>query len=462
MRTPTILLAALLILSLGCDKKDAPEPDRSPNRPSVPATPVEPESATYPELTREGVESTLETWLDAQNEGDFVSYMDTYAPSMIGINRAQEQRIEYNRAGWEKERSRIFEREMAVEISNIEIRVGETVAVIDFEQTSTSGSFKDTGPRRLVLESTQAGPRIIREEILAPTRLKDGAENEDADDFTAMKVGQVIFDRYFVVETEVDDSWAKGRARQAEGILAYKAVRYQALPDRLRRYQRLSVLAFTASNTTCERTVSHLRLIARAQIPRGEKELVIQDDAKRGVETLYEMAGREGVVLAAEFNEPCLGAVAATARQSERFEVREAEPVDEIDEAIRLAFRSLGLWQKLQEDFESRGGTGFWDGGLVGYRFRTERVMYFVVEAEAGAGCGEFRGELFAVFRLNGEEPIALTPEGMPGVFRPLIALSFLDEKAAILISRKKMVGKIGSEWEVIQDLTPPSYVCPC
>lgn len=460
MQIFNVLVVSLLAVSLfACeDKKGTPEPDRSPDRPSVPATPVTAKSAEFERLDRGEVERLVKQWLNAQNQGDFEKYISLYAEEMIGIKRVGDQKSEFDREGWEKDRRRMFQKEMDVQISQVDVRIGQHIGVVDFIQGFESAGFKDTGPKRLVVENTNSGPKIIREEMI-----RSRVEQAGLEPMSGLQAGQVIADKYVVISTETDDSWAKGDARVADGILAFKSVAVNRLPENLRSYEGVNFKVHTPQGTTCERKVSYVRLIARAGLPSGEAALIMSERPKKGAEDLYEMAGWQGLVLAAELKEPCIGGVFATAVTGSVEAVGTFEGLDDIPEEVLLAFRSDPMWQKTQQEFEALGQTGFWDGGPEAFVTQLGEQRYIALQAEAGQGCGEFRGAMFALYHMRGNDPRVLTVgEDAQGIFRPVMAATFSEADGPIFYSREKVLAKKESKWSVVQDLTPPSYVCPC
>src|SRR5690349_10149110 len=65
--------------------------------------------------------SLLDVWLKAQNEGDFDTYQIVYAQRFTGVRRSGPRTVRLDRAGWLKDRKRMFGKPMAVSISGLTI-----------------------------------------------------------------------------------------------------------------------------------------------------------------------------------------------------------------------------------------------------------------------------------------------------------------------------------------------------
>lgn len=104
----------------------------------------------------------MQAWLDAQNKGDFAAYQALYAAGFSGIRRSGGRKVSLDRAGWLRDRARMFKKPMVVAAS--EVRAGPLR--LDFVQSWQSGSYKDTGRKQLVLTREGGALRIVREEML--------------------------------------------------------------------------------------------------------------------------------------------------------------------------------------------------------------------------------------------------------------------------------------------------------
>src|SRR3954452_8030704 len=61
----------------------------------------------------------LERWVQAQNRGDFAAYQALYAPGFSGVRRSGDKAVELDRAGWMRDRARMFKKKMRVRVDDL-------------------------------------------------------------------------------------------------------------------------------------------------------------------------------------------------------------------------------------------------------------------------------------------------------------------------------------------------------
>ncbi len=188
-------VTALLVLMLGCssppadgppaESASAPETPAAPGAPAS-ASPAPAELATSPRdpapaalLDEQAVRALVDRWLTAQNAGDFEAYSATYASPFFGIKRAGPRTTRFDRAGWLTDRQRMFRKPMSVQAAELDVAPSSTAARVSFTQTWSSGSYRDVGPKQLVVVRQDEGLFIAREEMLTSTRV-DPDENRPA------------------------------------------------------------------------------------------------------------------------------------------------------------------------------------------------------------------------------------------------------------------------------------------
>ena len=108
----------------------------------------------------------LDRWLQAQNDGDFALYQSLYATPFVGVRRSGTRKVELDRAGWLKDRARMFKKKMTVTADEIDVRTAGAVTTLRFRQTWRSASWGDVGHKELQVVSEAGAPRIAREEQL--------------------------------------------------------------------------------------------------------------------------------------------------------------------------------------------------------------------------------------------------------------------------------------------------------
>jgi hypothetical protein len=124
------------------------------------------------------VRGLVDAWLAAQNDGRFADYERLYASGFVGIKRAGPRERSFERDGWLKDRRAMFSRAMKVSAADLVITPSAGSATANFTQTWESGTFRDIGPKQLVVVREGGRLRIAREEMLASELV--GADGTDA------------------------------------------------------------------------------------------------------------------------------------------------------------------------------------------------------------------------------------------------------------------------------------------
>ena len=147
----------------------------------------------------------LDSWIAAQNAGNFDAYRSLYAPSFTGVRRSGSRTASFDRAGWMQDRQRMFRKKMTVSAENVRVIADPASARVIFVQRWASGGYSDVGAKELVLRRGTAGFRIAREELLASAVGK----SEDVD-IEAFRRFAFVIDGEVVVSLTPDDRWASG------------------------------------------------------------------------------------------------------------------------------------------------------------------------------------------------------------------------------------------------------------
>jgi len=172
MRTLTLLALASLGVA-ACSEpssRRSPEPSARRVAPAAPPTPTRPAPPALPEAD---VRAIFDSWLSAQNRGDFDAYEPLYASRFQGVRRNDDRSRAFDRVGWLDDRRRMFRRPIVVSASDVRIRTSATTADVTFTQHWSSGTYSDEGPKRLLLVRERGALKIAVEEMLAARRLGD-------------------------------------------------------------------------------------------------------------------------------------------------------------------------------------------------------------------------------------------------------------------------------------------------
>jgi len=172
-------LTALLIALVACKDKPAATPPVSTPQDARAHDAATTPTATTPTATKptaakpkdpvaySQVEALVASWIAAQNTGAFDAYAALYADPFAGVRRTGKKTVRLDRAGWLADRKKMFARPMVVEADHVVIVPMVGRATVTFEQTWSSGKFRDVGPKVITVVEASGGLRIASEEMLA-------------------------------------------------------------------------------------------------------------------------------------------------------------------------------------------------------------------------------------------------------------------------------------------------------
>jgi hypothetical protein len=122
-----------------------------------------------------GVRALLDEWLKAQNEGNFEAYEALYAREATGVRLSGTTKRHFNRAGWLKDRARMFKGKMHVGIEGAIFKVADTYGRISIVQTFQSGRYRDVGGKQIVAVREDGKWAIQREDMISSDYKPDNA-----------------------------------------------------------------------------------------------------------------------------------------------------------------------------------------------------------------------------------------------------------------------------------------------
>ncbi|EHP85203.1 hypothetical protein GeomeDRAFT_2615 [Geobacter metallireducens RCH3] len=118
------------------------------------------------DISESDVKIFLNDWLAAQNKGSYPDYAALYSESFVGIKRSGKSMRKFDHDSWLKDRKTMFKKKMLVAANSPEITISGTTALVKFEQTWESGTYKDKGYKVLDLSLEDEKLKIVREEML--------------------------------------------------------------------------------------------------------------------------------------------------------------------------------------------------------------------------------------------------------------------------------------------------------
>lgn len=473
-RLGVVVACAVLIAACGSNKdepakapaeKDAPE-QRGPTSP-------EPKAVEVAALDGEQVRALVDAWLKAQNEGDFAAYEALYATRFTGTKRIGPRTFKYDRAGWVKDRGRMFKNKMHVSAEGLKVSASSKTAVVQFTQTWASGKFKDVGSKQLIVVPDGGALKIGREEMLSSSVV--GADTEGKP-LPREKFGFVLNEAgvYLVISTE-DVAWKDvppTLVSRSSPAIATKPADLDALDDALRAWKGRSVALFGPEGGPCETTVQELVVVTGFEPHFATMEAWEASGNAEVAQDIWQGATENARMLVGRVGEECMGALWGRANDKNLVprlqQMRDG--VADLEQAALERLRSLKGYALIQKDYGAKQPWDLDDGASPRFAVFHDRKVgrdFVAVEAVAGPGCGGFYGELWALFQVvdrdGKRDLVLLTDETQPGdLFFP-IAVADVDADGDVeFISATAIVRLVGTTYRPTETVSYPSYDCPC
>jgi hypothetical protein len=401
--------------------------------PGVSAAPPK-DARPVPKLDETAVRTLVDDWLSAQNRGDFEAYQRLYAERFTGIKRSGTYQATFARASWLKDRAGMFTHAMRVSVKDLELAVIPSGAQVQMVQTWSTANYTDVGAKQLVIVPTADGPRIAREEMLSSVV---GGANARAGskDLLPMHEDGLVLSR------NPEDSWVAGPMPEVGAhYVVRRAVKEAGLPAELRAWKGKAVRIIDHSGAQCETKV--VGFIVRAQVyPHFgmEAQWSGRDGEGRdggrvfsGLEIaneIWKLSENGGRVLIGKVEAACGGLWALDATKAPPPVAAPTPATPELKEAALRAFRALPRYKEIQSEYLKMvpGAQGQWadfDGqhaDVVAFRF-ADRITLVHVGARVGHGCGDFSGDIGALFGVR---------KGTTGVLELLDTLSADSPRSA-------------------------------
>lgn len=474
------LVFSCVALAAACDRPTGPAPAASAGAPALAPTKA---AEAPPAPVEEGpARAVFDAWLAAQNAGDFATYEALYAPRFEGVRRSGSQTARLDRTRWMKERASMFKQKPVVGAKDLSVRATRDGATIDFVQTWAIASYRDEGPKRMVLTVVDGKLKIAREEMLKSNVLASGAMPEDKFAFAIHTPGP-----HLVLSTAPKEEWGAG-APKTVSLGDPVVVRKDAgtIPPELAAWAGKKVELFGKSGLACEGTIGALAVIGRV-VPHfgtttrwkstgdhvGESPpppAAIASEAW-GL-TASVVTGESGRLLVGEVTPSagdCKGALWGRVTRADKPTLVEAQPADPATKTLALAeLRKTKAYGELQrtyttekaptdparwEDFESKVNA------LVFPHPSGQTVV--TLSIQSGTGCGSFGGMLSASWERKGASLVPMNgPEGQE--FAPESAGDVDGDGKIDLIWPDGLLRSKGEKFASPIKLTIPMLDCGC
>ena len=410
----------------------------------------------------------VDQWLAAQNRGDFAAYSALYATRFTGVRRSGPRTVRLDRAGWMKERERMFGKKMTVAAENLKLAATPALARATFVQKWSSGSYSDAGDKQLVMVRENGALKIAQEELLA-SRVEHGARSSALPPFVWVVGGALR------VIDDADESWGRGAPEMGsdEPVLATKKL--AKIPDEARGWVGERVRLYTRDGTTCEARVTGLVLASIAVPHFSSKQEWNEKKKSEAAKEAWDLGAKS---VLATLDAVCEDALWARPAKLPSPAVVAAEDARAPTRAKALkAFRALPAYQKIQqswiEEVKSRDKK-FWDQlddaavKAIDATIAGKPVTLVSVSATHYEGCADWQGALWALYRYEAGK-LTLVQASDDGALTPLYAVDLDGDGTVELVGSglsSDFAGfgsliRLGAKLE-IETLSVPYYDCPC
>ncbi len=412
-----IVLVAFAACADGKNKSASPRADRpvtpkAPNKTqpgeTEPVTPTNTTDASVAAISTTEVLALVQSWVDAQNSGDFDAYSASYARRLTGIKRVGSKVRNYDREGWLKDRKRMFRKEMKVQALKLDVRSTANSASVRFTQNWSSGSFQDTGLKQLIIVFENKALKIAREEMLSSTVVGSTGPQGGLHGsyFRALELDGFILG-------SAESSWAAEKSILSEksGKPPYIAIQ-NTVPESLpEQYQHLIGTRVTVQGQdgACQDTIKKLKIVSGNtphfgyfQNEMGESHKVSDAKLARDIPRMS-----NGYVMAV-LGTKCKGMVLQLEAGASSLAVAKLTDNKMASDNAWSAFVNTTEYKQFQKEYDT--DEDLWNGkGAKWHKAPTIRVFddvvgkrtLVVVASEGGYGCGGFIGSMSIIYAIN-------------------------------------------------------------
>jgi len=336
--------------------------------------------------------------------------------------------VRLDRAGWARDRARMFAKPMSVKLENLQILPGKTLIKVQFVQHWSSGSYADVGPKQIVLTEIDGRWLISSEEMLAshPPSEQEIAPGTASGQFAFVEDGTVVLAQ---VKDLCDGPSTLEDPSPSERYDIHCPVKAVSLPAELAAWKTEPVTLYGESGPGCTTRLTNFEMVGRAYIMGGVDE-ELDDRESVSERTRLKAVWRHMTPLLVGKPADCSGDTYRWARVAslpKPTRARIAELPASLSQTAKRAFHELPGWASEQKQCGENGKD--WEDlahdhlrHLITARIGSEPQKYVSISAETG-DCGGSCGRLFGIFRLTGKgKASSYTPLFTDGEPRELVA----------------------------------------
>ncbi len=464
-------LVLLALLGASCSSSDSEKKvlvkDDSSNIPKEEVVVKEEKKESLKDILDEEAKQFLNDWLASQNNSDYEAYSALYATKFEGVKRVGSKAYHYNQKKWLKDRARMFRKKVTVEADDIKVLASPKVVIVQFTQTWASGSYKDVGPKQLVLFKEKDQLQIAKEEMMSSTIL--GKENADMvlknrdKSFLFTKQG-----KYVVLAKVKNSKWG---ASDYELLNNY-TVKQSVNEENVTEYQQwLNRELYTYGRTGEEgkAKVTGLYIISQAQPHWGmvgayesgevSKEAYTEDLVGMSADYAYLVAELDTDDVSYASVHPQTGL--SVAGKEVKGEILQTE--------LLSLLKKTDKYKDYQNDY-SADYKGEWIESedarisLTEFDFNSKKYVHGAIAV--GHGCGDFYGAMSILWEVtNGDIKIVSIfnlSEDYLRTFKPDYMTDFDNDGEVELWDDEMLIKNDGKEWTDVEYIQIGYFSCPC
>ena len=467
-----ILFALAITFFLSCNEKPKEQSNKEQIEKLV-KTEVPIKKQTL--FTKNKVDSVFQQWLNAQNQGKFDIYSSLYAQKFEGIKRSGVKVYNFDQSGWLKDRKRMFRKQMLVEASDINIKTYSSFGIVRFTQKWSSGSYSDKGPKVLhfYIENNQL--KIGKEEMLSSSLLDDNGENINSDfnvylfnDNNSMVVRRINNVEHLASEAFTNENFELAANPKTEDLEESD----KALIGQI-------VKVYKKDGTFVEAKINSLQVVAKViphfgQAMMWEQEQISEEQQN---DEIWDMAIGAGMYLIANLDITTKNAAFAIPLSNPEpiIYLKSSDKSD--DNSVLNKMSEMPIYKELQSEFESyeegyEGISWIEANSEIAINYFTNpnsQGQYIIASINVGAGCGDFYGNLIAVYKkennilslMVSSNGLSIAEEYIFG-FNPIILVDIdLDGIPEIIGKDRIFIFKDGEYIEFF-NILEAYFDCPC
>ncbi len=379
----------------------------------------------------------------------------------------------------------MFQKEFTVKLDDMQVAASGASAIVEFDQTWTSATFQDEGPKRLLVVQGKDGLAIAKEEMLESTLAGATAHRFSIEP----RHFSFVWDDKIIFEELEDLRGVTGHPEPTQNNVTTRPIDAKLLPGEQRSLLGKEFVLYGEQGKLCSAKVKELEVHVEVQPHFGQEQRWTGFDgatpvtpAGRALE-IWALSAMGGRFLAGrlELPEGCGGALWARAAELPAAKTWSSRPPNDAERAkILTEVRKQVGYRTEQTAYSGQTGErGPWEETPGG----TSRVVIFegsggamyadVSMFHTGGGCGaDYEGIYWAMLRLKGDDWTSVN--GAPGDHIdsswPRVLKGIKSEAAFDLdgdgvpefVGGYDLIKSVDGKFQAVHNLSPGFYDCGC